>query len=384
MNEAAQQTKRGSMVKRMLLLTLTTALIVLAVFAFANRDRLSAEGLRGLFGGASAQLSGDAFHYEPGSNQVFAAAGNGLAVVSSSSAALFDASGTAVFRRAVSYDMPAVFASGTGALFCDLGGTGCLAVDASGLTLPLEAAGEILTASRSDAGWIVLTTAKPGYKGLVSVYDSAGELNYQWYSGAGYVLSARVSPDGKHLAVLCADQGGGKLHLLRLNSEEEAAAAEFPGEEPYDLVFLGGDTLCAVGARGLRFFSLDGVERGRWDADGSLTDYAFGGDFAAVCVHSSPGGAGGSLLTLDAGGIVLGRADLETAPLSLAAQGKRVLAMTAGGLTLYDRALSPLQSEKALSTAKRALLRADGAALLMTSYAAELRRFDGSAEERFD
>ena len=374
MNEATEQSNRGGIAKRVLLMTLTTVLIALAVFAFAYRDHLTAEGLRALFGGAPTELSGDAFTYEPGSNQVFAAAGSGLAVASSSSAALFDGSGATVFRRAVSYDTPAVFASGTGALFCDLGGTGCAAVGADGELLPVEAGGEILAASRNEDGWIALTTAAPGYKGLVSVYDPAGTLKYRWYSGAGYVLSADVSPDGKTLAALCAGQGGGLLHLFRMDSEEEAASVAFPGALPYDLAFLGNGSLCAVGADALRFLDSDGTERARWDVDGELADYAFGKDFAAVCFIPSGAGTGGSLVTLDASGAVKGRAEPEGAVLSLSAQGKQVLAMTAGGMTLYDRALSPVWSEKTLMTAKQAVLRADGNALLMTAFAAELLR----------
>ena len=372
--EAKREKKKTHGFRRVLALILTLALIVLAVLAFMFRDRLTGEGLRSVFRGdeAAPASRGDAFTYELGSGQVFAAAGNGLAVASSSAIELLNSTGETVFKQVVSYDTPAVFASSSGALFCDLGGTGCVLAGFDGESASMNPTGELITASMNENGWFTVTTAAAGYKGLVNVYDAGGALRYEWWSGAGYVLKAAVSPDNRMLAVLCAETGGGRLHIFRLDSETEAASAEFEGELPYDLYFMANDRLCAVGEDALTFLTTDGEVKSRFGLDGYyLLDYDFGGQgFAAICV-SAYRAAGGMIETLDKDGKLLAYVETDRDVTSLSAAGRQLLAMTAGGLTLYNQDLSVSASREALMTAKKAILRPDGNILLLSSYSAE-------------
>lgn len=376
--EKKQKKKKPGAGTRRTALFLTLLLIVLAALAFVFRENLTADGLRGLFGrdgGAAAQ--GEAFTYEIGSGQVFAAAGNSLAVASSSAVQLLNAAGETVFKQAVSYDTPAAFASANTALFCDLGGTGCILVGMDGEGRTLSPAGALITASMNENGWFALVTEAAGYKALVSVYDAGGEPRYQWWSGSGYVLRTCVSPDNQLLAILCAETDGGKLHLFRLDSEAEQAGTEFPGELPFDLYFMGSDTLCAVSGDALSFLSADGAVKNRFDlGEYYLLDYDFGSQgFAAICV-SAYRAAGGSLIeTLDRDGRLLGYAETDRDVTSLSALGRQLLAMTSGGLTVYNQDMSVYYSHEGLMTAKKAVLRSGGDILLLSAYAAERLSF---------
>lgn len=375
-----KQKKSHPIGRGMLALAVTLLLVAVAGLIFLFRDRLSGENLRALLREETPSAASDErFVYESGAGQVFAAAGNGLAMASSASIELMDGSGTTVFKQVVSYDTPAVFACEKAALFCDLGGeTGVLAFsDAAREAVRLSPGGEILTASMNSSGWFTLTTAAAGYKGLVGVYNDEGALRYQWWSGAGYVLKAAVSPDNRMLAVLCAETGGGKLHLFRLDSEIEQAAAEIPGELPFDLAFFGADRVCLVGEKGLRFFDTDGAEKGSYDLGAYyLLDYDLGSQsFAVMFVSPYRTGGGGLIETVDRDGTLLGFAETAQNVTSLSASGRQVLAMTAGSLTLYGHDMEVQSETQGFMTAKRALLRPNGDALLLSAYSAAQLRF---------
>ena len=362
-------------VRGIIAIAVTIALVAAASLVFFFRDRLSRESLRSMFrGNQTSTVQSDAFTYEIGAGQVFTtAAGNGLAVASSSAVELLNDAGENVFKQMVSYSAPAVFGWSGGALFCDLGGTGCVLVDLRGGSTAIPVAGTILTASMNENGWFAVVTEAVGYKGLVSVYDSAGAEQFEWWSGSGYVLKAAVGPDNRMLAALCAEAGGGKVHIFRLDSEEEQAAAVFDNELPFDLAFLGADRLCAVSQDAVSFLAADASMKNRWEpGENYLLEYDLSGqDFAAFYLSPYRGGGGGILVTLDRDGKVLGRAETAHDVTGLSANRRQLLAVNAAGLTVYGQDLSVLYEEERLITAKKSILRPDGAILMLSAYAAE-------------
>ena len=369
-----QQPSRASRaVRRVLAGILTLLLIVLAVLVFVFRDELTGAGLRRIFHIEERAEAREAFTYETGAMQVFAPAGDGLAVASGSSVQLLNAAGETVFKQVISYDDPAVFASEKGALFCDLGGTGCILADFEGTERSPSNGEELQTAGMNENGWFYLVTAESGYKGLVSVFNSAGEKQFEWWSGSGYVLRAAISPDNRALAVLCAEREGTLLHFFSLNSETERGTATVADTLLIDLCWLGNDSVCAVGETGVWFFSGSGEQKSVYPLEGRyLLDYEFGRTgFAAIFVSAYRSGAGGTLLTLDGRGQVLGQAELDRDVISLSAAGKQLLAMTGGSLALYSQDMVRQSANDTLMTAKRAILRPSGDILLLHAYSAE-------------
>ena len=140
-----------------------------------------------------------------------------------------------------------------------------------------------------------------------------------------------------------------------------------------DLCWLGGDSVCAVGEAGVRFYGADGTEKGVYGFDGRyLLDYELGrAGFAAVFVSAYRSGGGGTLLTLDGRGQVLGSAELDRDVVSMSAAGKQLLVMTGSSLVLYNQELVRQSANETLMTARRAILRPAGDILLLHAYSAE-------------
>lgn len=345
------------------------ALLVLTL-ALALRGRL-----RGDEGDTGALMTD--FAYENGSDQTFAAAGNGLAVASASGVQLLNEKGDTVFREICSMDSPAVAASETRAVFYDVGGTTCIAADFSGESIHPETGGGIMSVSVSDSGYFTIISEETGSKGLVQVFSDEGRLLYKWYSGSGYPLKACLSPDDSRLAVLCVDGEGSRIHIFRLNSENELAAVEYDGLLLFDLRFSGQSSLCAIGGSGMCFFSISGEKSGDYDFGGRyLAGYDFGSDaFAAVYLSDYRAGTGGTLVTLSYGGEQLGSCEISGDLISLSACGKQLLTAASDGLALYSQSLERLAREETLITAKQAILRQKGDVLLLSLYSAERFEF---------
>ena len=373
-----KKTSKKTWLRRIPAVILTVLLVVLAILVFVFRDRLSEEQLRKNLGHVieiSAEM--EPYTYESGTDQVFASAGDGLAVASGSAIQLLNADGETVWKQIVSYGAPAVFGSPEQALFCDIGGRSAVVTDPEGESHQIEISGDIITASMNGSGWFTIVTEASGYKGLVRVYNAAQELQYEWWSGSGYVLRAALSPDNKLLAVLCADSEGGKLHIFSLSSENELASASFRDELPFDLCFMGQDTLCCLSELALHFVGTDGTVKGEY-ALGSyyLMDYDLGGDgFAALFVSAYRAGTGGLVMTVSPSGELLGYDEVSRSVTSLCARGKQLLVMTGGDISLYGENMNRQSHKEALMTAKRAILRPDGKIFLLSAYAAEQFRF---------
>ena len=368
---------RSRLLRRIMAGILTALLIALAILVFVFRDELTGESLRRAFGREnSVSPAREAFTYETGAEQVFAPAGDGLAVACSSSVQLLNAKGQTVFKQVVSFDTPAVFACEDRALFCDLDGTVCISAGIDGESVTIDSGDAnrgIITADMNQNGWFALVTAEPGYKGLVSVYNAACEKQYEWWSGAGYVLRAVLSPDNRQLAVLTVESEGTILRFFPLNSDTPRSELTLAGDLIYDLSFLNASTVRAVGDEGLFIVNQDGVIRGQYSLEGRyLLDYSFGStSFTALFVSDYRGGGGGTLLTLDDSGKLLASQALDRDVVSMSASGRQLLVMTGGGLVLYDSALVRQYANETLMTARRAILRPAGDILLLSAYAAE-------------
>lgn len=379
-DETSQSKKRNisSKLRALLTIIVTVLLAVAALLCFLYRDYLSSDGLRRLLGREiSLEDESEPFTYENGSSLCFAAAGDGFAVASTSGIQLLDSAGRTVVKEICSMGTPAVSACKSAALFFDIGGSGCTLAKFDGSCLELDVGESVISASMNSSGYFVVISETSGSKGLVQVFDSVGQLLYQWYSGSGYALKAQLSPDNKRLAVLCAETSGSFIHILRLNSETELTKYSYPGQLLFDLNFMTSGEICAISDSALYFQDIDSDESAVYSFDNKyLGCYDLSGSgFVAVYLSDYTAGTAGSLISVDSSGSALGSAAISGNLISISANGKQLLACSSGNISLYSNTMELQKSEDTLITAKQALLRQKGDVLLLSSYSAELFDF---------
>lgn len=142
---------------------------------------------------------------------------------------------------------------------------------------------------KADRGFYAEIGDEPGYLGSVTVFNKDGDAVYKWYSANGYIISADVSDNGKHLAVACEESGRGKIHIFRLDSTEEKGL--FESDEIIVEVQYLGNKLCALTEHGAYFVSDMGNTKKHVKFDGYLGEYSFsdGAITAEVRGHLSGG-----------------------------------------------------------------------------------------------
>jgi len=231
MNE--NKKKRG-LLRHIVTALATLVIITVALTLFIYRDKLTSDGLKSLFGSRNEKAPlGEAYTYETGANELFASAGNGLAIVSSSGIQLLNDSGQTVVKQVFSLGSPAVSASASNCAFYDVGGTTLWVADFSGNVNNISISDSIISVSVNKNGWMAVVTEKTGYKAFITIYDAGLTPVYELHFGSAYVLSAQVSPDNKNVALLTAGSGGGGISIYPLSSKE--VSASFSSRASYSL-----------------------------------------------------------------------------------------------------------------------------------------------------
>lgn len=365
----ARTTKKKGMAKRQLLaLAIAAAILGGAAAIFIMRDRISAA-----LDGGGTDAGGEPWTYETGSAQAFAAAGDGLAVASSTGLQLLDSGGETVCRQICALASPAVAACGSYAAAWDIGGDTLVAADMQGKVTDIKPEGSIISVTVSEGGYMAVTTEKAGYKGMVTVYDSTLTAVYQWYSGTGYPLTAQVSPSGARLAVLTVAESGGQVHIFALSSEEEKAAFTAPGELLIDAAWLGDGSICALSETRAVFLDENGQQTGEYSYGGAyLSQYSLSGSgYAALALSKYLSGSAALLVTVEPDGKVTGELTPESELKDLTASGKAVSALWSDGAEKYSQSLAAQGRTDDVQGVKGALLTQKGDIMLLYASSAQ-------------
>lgn len=318
------------------------------------------------------------YTFDSSAHQIFRVLDSRLAVASSSGIQLLDENGATVLHELFSLQNPGMAAGSDRVAVFDIGGTRLTVADFEGDTADVAAAGTIVTATMNAGGYLTVVTDAAGYKGLVTVYDAQREPVYEWYSGTGYVLTAALSDDGKHLAVLCADETGSTVHLFTLGSEEETGSYAAPGELFADLYWISGGRVCAVSQTRLAFLNDRAELAAQYDYGGMyLYDYAKEGDgYATLVLSQYRSGSAASIVTVNANGVLQGQCTPAVDVESVSVAGKQVLVFGSGTLTLYNQQMEQLKAaQEDLLGVKRAVLLGRGTVLLVYGYSAQISEF---------
>ena len=211
---------------------------------------------------------------KPLTNQDFASFKNGLAIVGDSEFKFFTSSGRATMAIGSEYSNPKIATSKSNALIYDQGNRS-FGVYNSFVCLHKETLeSPISSGHMADDGSFCIVTASRGFGSKVRVYDNKFNLEAEYIKN-DYVISAKMSPNGKHIAVasLSVQNGVGKvsLNLMQRDREEVRFTKSFTDAIPYSVEFLSKDRIALISDSSVRVFDLSGNQRSEYKYPASLT-----------------------------------------------------------------------------------------------------------------
>jgi len=354
---------------------MVAVLFAAAVLIYAvaeNRNDLTPQNILNTITSFGHRETAAEFTYEDGAEGIFADLNGGLISVSKGHIRIFDRTGTEKVTEFVSLTKPMVISGGGRAVVYDEGGTFLRVFDGMETKMDEEAENPIISASLNKNGWLALCEEDTGYKSSVTVYDSSGNVAYEWYSAENYILSAEISPDNKRLSVLTIGQIGAGIVFLKLDSESEEGRFKLDGEVILDIKYKDSTTVTAVTQSAVITVDNSGEESARYDFS-SKTLSAFtldGGGFAVLVLSENALGSGGSEVCSVSGGKLLGSAAYEERVSDVSASGDRIAVLTQGVLKTYKKNMTEIASFTTDAGAGGAIIRDDGRAVVTGAYRA--------------
>lgn len=364
---------------RRFLIFLATLVVVLAVIVVAAyRDGTGFDVLRRYFSYGTAEDSGSVpFTYDASTSNRFAAFGNGLALVSETTAQVMV--GKNVYTQEVRMSQPAIDVGKDHVVVYDVGGTSLYVLSDSETVMELQAETEepILSAHLNGSDYLTVTSEKKGRKGSVSVYDPEGEALFSFHSSDHFVTDGYVLEDCKTVAVITLGQKEGMFQtsvvLYPLDAEEPSGSYTISDGLVLDLGTVNG-MLTTVSDTQLTFASEKGEVKSTYSYGGSyLREYDLGGsDFVPLLLNRYKAGSVGRLVTVNSSGEEIASLDVNDEVFNISAAGRYVAVLYADRLVIYTRELQEYAILMDTSSARDVLVRSDGSALLIESEEATL------------
>lgn len=294
---------------------------------------------------AAAVRNRDGFVLRSGDSPAFAAAGNGLAVATTTGAQLFNASGKCVAAKDADMAEPLCAGSAQLAVFCDAGKAGFFALYPDGSSAEAETAGGVYFADVNESGLVTVLTDKDGYRGCATVYDADLTALFRWDASSVTPVSARTTAKGL-LCVNGAGEDGGYLRFFRIDREEMQAEFFAPDELIVDFGFLSNGSIAAVTDKALYFLSADGALLSEFRFDSAhLMAFSLGGDFAAVAAATGLNGGRTVITSFSPTGEPLGSYSAPLSVTAMSGSGSQLLVLFTGEeSTLFTSAMEEIVS----------------------------------------
>lgn len=358
------------------------AVVMGAVALVVYRDQLNFDALRRAI--AYRKIEKDdsqstKFTYEEDTSNLFASYRNGLIRASTTGVYIYSQSGLTAYSKTVPMTAPAVLVSGDTAAVYEIGG-GNLFVFQSGravLQLTQDEAYAFFSASLNREGWLAVTAQAKGYKAAVRIYDNKQQLQFTWNSSAHFVSDAAVFNDCKTMAAVALGQNGtafqSKLVLYRLDSDKQFAETDL-GSRTVLAVSPMKDSLSVLSENDFLTVDNKGKIINTYSYESRyLRSFSLDGDgFSVLHLGKYAAGSLGDLVTLDASGVQIAALPISEDVLSVSAAGRYVAVLYASHLDIYSKDLELYARLDDTGSARTALMRSDGSAMLIGSGSAWL------------
>ena len=366
--------KKG-LVRRIVLFSLIAVLVLTAVILIVFRDRLNLDAARRFvryLNVSEADREGR-FVYDDNNTNRYSSFAEGLAVASSTGVSIFDHTGSELDSVQVQMSVPTLETAESYALAYDAGGYELRALSQSqGLIVSLTVERPILDAALCADGSFCYLTSQSGYKSVLCVYNTEHSLSFRWLSSSLFLTRCAISPRAQYAAAASLGQQDGmfesSIQIFRTTQDQIQNTISFGNELIYDLAFVRGDLLMAVGEKHVRFYALDGSLKGEYDySDAYLKDFQISGSgFLTLVLNMYRAGNSYRIVTVGYDGTQLGELSLPEQILDICASGKYLSVLTSRQLTIYDSALREYASGRNTNGASSAVVCADGTAIFLS------------------
>lgn len=362
---------------------LTLILIVGAVLAVIYRDELNIDSLKRLLTYQNLEKDEDGqaeeIFYDSNDSNCFAQLDNALLVCSNQSIQLFSQNGKTYIDQAVTLSTPTISADGSYAVVYDQGGTSLYGITGKVLSYSQTADGSILNARVNSNGYLTLITKETGYKGVVTVYDSSYHAQVQVSISSAYVTDALVSDNGKSLAVLTIGAENGSFatkvsfYDVATGEQQEGSPYTISGAAAVDLCWQEDGLLLQMDD-GIRYVVPGQGVTGSWtNEDGYLRGYAFSDQGYQVMIWGLyETGHQAEVVLVDQTGTQLASIEISKEVYSVSTAGDYIALLYTNELEIYNSTLEQYASLVDTAGARKALMRADGSALLLGAESAKL------------
>lgn len=311
-------------------------------------------GLPNLFGSRTVQPDADEFFFDVGRRRGFVELGGHLAAAGTLGIQVFDAKGGETLRDALRMDDPAIRAESGRAIVFDIGGTAVRVFDSAQVLVGFDTEDRLVSASINRNGWFcVCEQDSGGYKGSVLVYNEEGRNVYKASIASGYVVSAELSRDNRHLAILTVSEDGGRVIFYNLSGEEAIGTYLLPDALILDIRFTQRGDLLAVTPQELLLIDRDGVGSAVYGFGGArLGGYTLDGGFVALHLLDYGVGYRGRIVTLATDGKRLREYDSDKEIVAMSSAAGELVVLRNDGPVVYGAGSNevPLYGQSAATT----------------------------------
>ena len=354
---------KGSWLKKLLLALMILAVLAAAVYIvldLVSGDETVGEFINGAL--SSEMVRTEKFVFDAYSDNIFEELGGGLVAVSTSAYQVFDSSGELVGRGTKAFGAPAADSGPAGAVLWSQGGTDMLLAAADGSAIAIDSEEAIISAAINDNGYVAVSTEESGYKGLVTVYNIAGEDIYKWYSGEGYLMDAAVNHSDTGMAALTVSGSGSRLVAYTFGSADVQGAYNEPETIYFDMDYIAENRICAVSENKAVFVNGKCEYNSEYSFDGwYLRNYSLDGNGYAVFVLNKYRSGGETMIvSVGSDGSVKGSVSTFAEVRGISVRGRYIAITCADEMTLYDSELIEVGSIKDTAGVEKALACADG------------------------
>lgn len=376
MNRSAKKAEKPNIFVRILALMVTCALVLGAFLLVIYRDKFNIDAVKRWLTYRSLETSdsGEAlpFTHAGGDKLSLAYLDSGVLQSSTSGAHYYSFSGEQYAEAVTAMENPVLSASRKAGVVYDAGGQSLFLFQngAESFRLTLDGNADLLSARVNDAGWLTVTAQQSGYKGVVTVYNTAAKKEMiQIRLSSTFVVDAALSPDCKTVAVVTMGQQNGlfssQLLLYPVNATEPKLTIDLGNMVVLDMDYES-DRLWILGESQLTVVPVNGDQPTSFAYGRSyLKGCSLGGDGFAMLLlgHYRTGGAD-QIITIGPDGQPLAQIESGGQVLSFASAGRYCSLLTGSGLEIYTRDLTAYASLDMTQGARYTALAPDGSALL--------------------